>query len=120
MKDFKQHNPFITPAGYFDQFAASIMQQVAQMPAAAVRPVRSMVGRIQMWVSYAGIAAVVALVFIIGQDDRNSQPAATDSTASVSILSSALAEASDKDLDAAYDYLTSNESTIYDYATENP
>ncbi len=120
MKDFKQHNPFITPAGYFDQFAASIMQQVAQMPAAAVRPVRSMVGRIQMWVSYAGIAAVVALVFIVGQGESSDLTNGTSSTASVSILDNALAEATEKDLDAAYDYLTSNESTIYDYATENP
>ena len=120
MKDFKQHNPFITPAGYFDQFAASIMQQVAQMPAAAVRPVRSMVGRIQMWVSYAGIAAVVALVFIVGQGKNGDLTSGTSGTASVSILDNALAEATEKDLDAAYDYLTSNESTIYDYATENP
>ena len=120
MKDFKRHNPFITPAGYFDQFAVSIMQQVAQMTKAAMRQASSKKRRIQMWVSYAGIAAVVALVFIIGQGDRNNPPTATDSPASVHILSSALAEASDKDLDAAYDYLTSNESTIYDYATENP
>lgn len=120
MKDFKRHNPFITPAGYFDQFAVSIMQQVAQMPAAAVRPARSMVRRIQMWVSYAGIAAVVALVFIVGQGENGELTGGTSGTASVSILSSALAEATEKDLDAAYDYLTSNESTIYDYATENP
>ena len=96
------------------------MQQVAQMPMAAVRPARSMVRRIQMWVSYAGIAAVVALVFIVGQGKNGDLTSGTSGTASVSILSSALAEASDKDLDAAYDYLTSNESTIYDYATENP
>ena len=120
MKDFKRHNPFITPAGYFDQFAASIMQQVAQMPAAAVRPARSMVRRIQMWVSYAGIAAVVALVFIVGQGENGELTSGTSGTASVSILDNALAEATEKDLDAAYDYLTSNESTIYDYATENP
>lgn len=96
------------------------MQQVAQMPAAAVRPARSMVRRIQMWVSYAGIAAVVALVFIVGQGENGELTGGTSGTASVSILSSALAEATEKDLDAAYDYLTSNESTIYDYATENP
>lgn len=120
MKDFKRHNPFITPAGYFDQFAVSIMQQVAQMPMAAVRPARSMVRRIQMWVSYAGIAAVVALVFIVGQGGNGELTSGTSGTASVSILDNALAEATEKDLDAAYDYLTSNESTIYDYATENP
>ena len=73
-----------------------------------------------MWVSYAGIAAVVALVFIVGQGENGELTGGTSGTASVSILSSALAEATEKDLDAAYDYLTSNESTIYDYATDNP
>ena len=98
MKDFKRHNPFITPAGYFDQFAVSIMQQVAQMPMAAVRPARSMVRRIQMWVSYAGIAAVVALVFIVGQGENGDLTSGTSGTASVSILDNALAEATEKDL----------------------
>lgn len=83
MKDFKRHNPFITPAGYFDQFAVSIMQQVAQMPMAAVRPARSMVRRIQMWVSYAGIAAVVALVFIVGQGENGELTSGTSGAASV-------------------------------------
>ena len=120
MKDFKRHNPFITPAGYFDQFAVSIMQQVAQMPMAAVRPARSMGRGIQLGVPRAGTAAVAALVFIVGQGENGDLTSGTSGTASVSILDNARGEATEKDLDAAYDYLPSTESTIYDYATENP
>lgn len=78
-----QGNPFRVPDGYFDNFAAEMMQKLPELPAEEKQPKRGLLVRMRPWM-YAAACMVVALftatLYFVNDNPRQEAPAAVAAT----------------------------------------
>lgn len=113
--NYSQRKPFKVPEGYFENFEERIMKQIDASGLAVGKRQKTSVKPLWRLLPFAGVAAAVALAFVIVGLPPESLPSVSENTANEVKITQNL---SDRNIESVYDYLVLDNETIYDYATE--